>query len=446
MATSVTENLDYRQTSLIAGLYDLVPASKVSSPTSISLGGGETSVWNLPSSISANLPNIQHSFTYTFAAKALIASWLYMTMIPLRSIAMRYGGTTLLNLSEAYIFSNMVAPMAVSFDEFMQNDIGSGTIAFVKSFEGLRRSNGITTTQANFAVRPDNTAADVFYTEFSYILPSSAVNTASPQVRYKYLMGRMFPYTIFSTVEDMWFNNDVSITFTWEALTKVSFEGDSITDPSSNPATQTNVVTFENETLLIPAQRNQEVVKLVRDRFFGAGSKYTVFEPQMQAQTLSGTSQQPSITVSRGAAQRVAAVVSSLYNSTQSSNTALDRSSLGAAKMTSFYTTTNGNRNESTLITVADADNFTYQKDILPRSPYMQSSNILTFNWIWATPYGLRDMWELARSDSFQGFDVSESSFTYNINATVASGTYRWFIFAILQKELNLQDGNITYA
>lgn len=461
MSQVIPENLDFQIKSVKNGYYEIVESSTQATlpgANTLTLGGGAREIWSIsPGAI--NLENIEHEYTFTAVSQAVATAahgylFVLLNVIPLRQIIFSYNNQQLLNLSNAYIYNNMTGNAFMTKDEFLAEDIGSGfTGAAVGTVEFSRKSNSalgasgvLSTSGLNYQTRPGGVANNVAYNEFMYTAPG-ARNAAKPVLAYRWKLSKVFRGTIFSSVkEDFVVNGNCTIELVYEGLDKWTYTANSNQTAVSRAAT-TVACTVGSQKLKVPYQRDPEILDELQKQFNDKGLKYVFDDVLLSSFSLQGTAQNWSFVVPQGVGQSIKMLGFSAYNNSTTSSTALEHSEVDTtAKITSFYTTSNGKRNEAILINLGNHDDFRIMKNRIPDSPIMMSSNIYHYNWVWLMPLGYENCRESIDSDEIQGYDLSQGPYTYSFFSTTANATHMYWVFAIVQKIVLLKPGLVSIS
>lgn len=458
------------------GSYDYIPCTALSTlPTSITTGGGETETWQLPSNIVCNLSDLEYRIQLTGVAAASTAHFIYSNQFPLRRLQITHEGLTLCDISDAATISNLVSFSALNkkklktFDKaYGANGTAVGLHQFARSgistdyYDQLISASSATTTYTAWrtnqttdfmgvlgtgATDPTATAGSniAFPTEIGPDYPTefynpTSVNTSSPQILVRIKLSDAFKGTVLNIKKDIWLPGTLVITFTWEGTTQWVMESDA-TSVWSAVSAATQSVTVGSQQMLVPVQRDANIIDEIKN---STGVKYVFDTPLTKTLTLTGTSQIPVQQLTKGVFARIKMQIFAVYNATRSGSTAfnhrMDEAATQNRKIRSFYTQVNDKRVQSTLVDLANLDDWAMQREAFEDSVIGLSFNTYRKYWIWPELYGLPNFVESIESDEFQGYDSTSNDYSYSVQATTTNRTNLWIMVIIGQRILAYDD------
>lgn len=494
MDPEISKELDYKKFSKSVPSYKLsklVPISGSQSVTVTSAGGQECVFEIPPNAVNLSKSFLQFSFTPA-AAGADYFTWIYKNCLSLIRQVQLYtrSGLFLCDLNEVGNYTNMVWPAEINIEEFKQYDTfsagsgygcmirpnncltfnvltstsitakGANTATVTTALEGVPSLVAFDDTNAavngkisrpNDSVRPNNTASSVSFTEPQYIEVNPTVNDGGLTWNVNFPLGLLFN-TIFSVNKDILFNEVMMMKVVFNSTSKIAFKSKVVasataagpTDPTQNVAAYTGNVAVTNLGLYVAMERNQEIVNTIREKILTGG--FSLMYPAIWCNkaSLTGTSQNVTLRFGRSHGLRLIKNYHSVYDSTESSNTAYNHSNLAAAKVTSFYTMLNNNRLQDQNIACANGDDYLMLSDKL-RGSLIQNSNIYNFNHLWIDDFSN----EPSPSEKIDESNIAKGipldiEVKYDYLATVVNGTYIHYDYSVTQRMLNIGQQGIS--
>lgn len=457
----ISQELDYKKANLIHPTYKL---SKVlplagSQLQVISTTGGQETVFELPAK-AFNLSKSFISFTLTPPASGGgNFNWFYKDCAaPIRQLQLyTRGGIYLADINELANYTNVIWKAEIKQEEFLKYDTyysgldGGGANRFcVGRGVMLRPSNGLAnnTNVPTFAPRPDNSAAELNYTEPQYLEPGDAANTASP-THNVILSFDMLKNTIFSLNKDILPNEVLILRVVWNPSTKIYFFKASGTNPSAGTAAAGNV-TLTNITAFIAVEKNQEIVNQIQNQVLSGG--LNVLIPYVYTQKMNvgvGTAQTVPIRLNRGHGKRLLKIYYAPFNITESASTAYDHNNdalitgnpPAAPKIQTFYTMLNNERLQEFDLNSLNNDDYMLLKDKLKHS-VIQGSGVYGYNWFWLDDFTGSEF-TTDNTNLETGIDLSVEQ-KYELYLTTVNAAYNHYLFAVTQKMLTISPAGIT--
>lgn len=257
--------------------------------------------------------------------------------------------------------------------------------------------------------------------------------------------------TIFSYDKDLYLGEIILMRIIWNASTSIYFTGDSVNNPETAPVAAVGNVSITNLQLYLATERNQTIVNQLRQKVESGTMSVMIPYVHSYKTNLTGNAS-VSLRFNRGHGVRLQKIYHSVFNQTESKNTAYDNSNLTAAtqlpgaKITSFYTMLNNNRLQEFDVVTANYEDFMILKPSL-KSSVIQNSNISAYNWSWIENFienlSPEDRKNLPYNNLRVGLDLTLEQ-KWDIYLTIPGGPYNHHTFAVVQKMLTVGPSGIS--
>ncbi len=442
--SEIKSELDYKKVDVSYPEYRIskILPQNGSQLVTITGGGGQASVFEIPANV-FNLAQSKLSFTMTPAsAGAGVANWLPKDTLSMIQAVQLYtrAGVYLCDLQYANTYSNLVTPIETKLEDFLEYPLGGTTAVESQVSRGLRRSNALgssstKTVASPCALRPDATSARVNYTEKQYCEPGTLA-TADPALSFQIPLDQ-FKQSILACNKDLYVGESLILRITWSAVNRIGFTSTDVTDPSAGAAALANDVAISNLALFLAVEQNQAIKSGLMSK---VSSGFSMMIPYIHGYktNLNGANQNVSLRFNRGHGQRLLKVVHSLYNNTETTNTCYDHDNKADAKVSSYYTSLNNNRNQEFNVDTSAFEDYLLQEKHLKGS-VIQDCEMYQYNWFHM------DNWSPMGSDPFNdkvglSLDVEQK---WDMIATTANAQHNHYSFAICQRELSVSPAGI---
>jgi hypothetical protein len=430
---SVAPQIDYQKLPFSYSNYTLSKITPIegSQSRTISASGGDVLTFDLPPNSAYNLARSYLSFAITPAAGPNPGyNWIPVdTLTSLREIVIQTKG----GLQLAYITNLDVYLKAVLKYDTKLSDLLLGD-EVANSFNGLSRNDSLVAA----AVRYDNTASAINYTEARYLVPGQN-NTATPVIMYDIPLS-IISNTIFSLDKDLLFGETLQIKITMNSANRLGWYSTSQTNPTSG-ATAIASYTITNPFLYLAIEKNETVVNALKMKVMSNEGMNLLFDYVYVNKTAfsPSTQQQLQLRYNRANGLRLKKIYYCLTPGTEATNTTYELSNINGAKVSSFYTMLNNIRRLDYNVSCAsvDLEDWMAMRDKL-RGSCIQSSNVYQYNWVWIESFddGVSpleaDKNEVNRE---QGLDLNVEQ-KYDFVATTANNAHNHYAFSVCQKML----------
>lgn len=418
--------------------------------------GGAESIFTIPTSV-VNLSRSYISFTVTAPASAVgKIAWFFTNVASFWRQVQVYpdGGPYLCDLNYADNYTNIVWPQSSKMEEFLNYELyttqDTAAEGLTKSGPGriLRPSN----TLASDNYRHDGaTGATSNYTEMQYFANrQNAATITSFMVR---LPLSAFKNTILELDKDLYFGRNLKLRFVWNAGTKIAFTSTDASNPTTGTAALAVDIAITNLQLYLAKESNVTISKQIIDIFNKEGME--VLTPYVWGSKLNvGTSESQTINArfSQPHGLRLKKIIYSAYNNTETSSTSYDHTNGSAdlvtsgAKISSFYTTLDGNRLQDFNVNCAQFEDWLLMQNKL-RGSLIQNARVYNYNWFWEDDFSfeasqVKDP-SLDQNNIVSGLDLSQER-AWSIIETTQNAAYNHYVFGITERLIKLHKDGIV--
>lgn len=414
------------------------------------VGGGLDSIFEIP----VRFMNFAQSYLYfTVSLPALAAAtygadkinWFFTDAItPILQIQLyTKAGTYLADLNFVPNYTKVVGKVETPLSEYLSlptmQDSGIAAQS-MGQFLGRNNSLGTSTTRtvvAPFALRFDNTASSVNYTEPKYLEPGSAANTADPNF-VCYIPLSKFKNTIFAYDKTIFLGEIVYIRIVWDNTNRIAYGGTSATNPTTALSAYQSNITLNGLTLYLALDNDQEQNNLILSQVASAGGFQA--EIPIAQKEVPGLSTSHTLTYkfNSGNGRTLEKIYIIPYNITETTNVAYDHDNLaGNGKVRTFYTMLDNNRLQEFDVTAAM---YPYLKD----SP-IQNANVYRHNWFY-----LEDFSNLVNKDGKDsnlsgGLEEKWEFYASSLSDGATPVNYNYYSFAVTKKLLTVTSAGIIF-
>jgi len=271
---------------------------------------------------------------------------------------------------------------------------------------------------------------------------------------------------ILSQNNDLYFGGEVLILrIVWEATNRVAYSvqvANGATNPLAAAATAfANNSNITGMTLYLAVEKNPAIVTSLMNQVSSTGLSLLVDYIYPYKQNVgASTTQSVSIRYNRGHGRKLKKIIASIFNNTETNQTAYDCSNLTqqvinnavapnvvdltiGSKVSNFYSLLNNNRLQEFNLDCTIGDDYKYLKPYL-KDTVIQNWNIYANNWFWMDDFTkLGHCHEKDKNlDDGIPLDVEQKwDIYYTMPAAVA---YNHYIYAITQKMLTINTAGIT--
>lgn len=412
----------------------------------ISATGGNESIFLVPASV-YNLSKSYLSFSLdlaTTAPAAGLAMWSSAVGVPVIRQIQFYSRDNLMlaDLKRCNNWLNTVLPYRTSQKELLAKPLTIGTAATSTGECGAIQACN-RTAATNYKL--DGTAGSVAYLEPKYAFTSAVVHIIhDPTVYYRIPMSE-FKGSLLELNKDVYFGQQMFLRIVWAPYTDVASTADSLTDATSTAAAATIPMQVANLEFELAVENNQAVAGDIK-RQVQDGSGLTLNMPFTHdfQYSLTGTSHSVLVRLNRSHGRKLRRLWLAPYNNTQGVNTRYDHTNVAAAKVSSFYSTTDTMRNQTDANINMSATDFSEYRLIADKleGSCVAESTAYRYNWVWCEDYTDAERFIDSDYDISAGLSLDVER-EYILNATTA-GSIAWYAFAECERSVRISSQGIS--
>lgn len=303
----------------------------------------------------------------------------------------------------------------------------------------------------------DNPSGVVNYTEPSYLAVGAATTA--------YARNRLFPLhgivdTVFAVDKDIYIPTDMYVRFTAGGANQFAFTSTSASYPNAGAAATAVNVTLSNIYLYLAVETNQLIIDSVMSKVLSDGIKlnipYTVAFRNAQA---NGTVANINLQLSSQYGKTLKQIMHTVWNGTESANTALDCANFNGTKIQRYNTFMNSRQLQDsnivcydTVLTGAtDIPLYTNIDDWRENRRFVTGSVILNRGVYAQNWFHLDRFYEdnkgtlIAEENRVDGFDMSKGPALWQLQATTASGAWNHYTFATFNRDVIIDKQGIRF-
>lgn len=439
--SAIAPQLDYSKIPYLHPQYrysKILPNTGLQS-LSVTTAGGQSLIFEIPVK-PINLSRSILSFTATYglpgAGKFTWAKQDALALIQEINFSDRMG-KHLAQITNVAQYSALVNDYETSFADFktMDSEILAGQYFSVSNDE------------ASVNVRHDNTTASVNYDEQLYFR-SGADNGAI--VYTARIPLDMLKNSIFELDKDLLFKDIMIMTITFNPSTYAAFISNAEATVNT-PASFPSAIALSSIQLEVAVDINPQIVQemnMKRDSAEGISFLCPYVYSYKQGFAATTTSQSVSLRYSRIQGARLVKILYAVFGP-ETANTFLEHTNVGAAKITSFYTQLNGQRNEEINMACALGDDYRYMLHKLKGTPVL-NSDIYNYNWCYISSFSGHDdqlsRQHIAQSkwNFEQGISLDEEKKWDMYITSLGTAVQHHYAFAIVQKMVKIDQNGVS--
>lgn len=445
--SEINTELDYQKKPVSYPQYRMnkILPQNGSQNVTITGGGGQQSVFEIPAVV-YNLAKSKLVFTLTpTAAGAGVANWFPKDCISAIQAIQLYtrSGVYLCDVQYANTYTQLVNPIETKLQEFLDYDLGGNATIHDNVCRGLQRSNALgssttSTVASPFAVRYDDSAATVNYTEKQYC-ESGTLNTADPVIHYQLPLEHI-KNSLFGCDKDLYMGESIILRITWAAVNRIGFTTTDVTSPATGAAAMTADIALSNLALFLSVEKNQAIINSLMAK---VSSGFSMAMPYIHGYktNLNGTSQNVSLRFNRGHGQRLVKLYHTLYHNTETANTAYNHDNIGDAKVLSYYTALNNNRIQEFNVDTSEFEDYLIHEQMLKGS-VIQCCDMYQYNWFHCDSWSPDNVGSKDLFNNIVGLSLDVEQ-KWDGTFTTANAQHNHFSFAIVQRELVVSPAGI---
>lgn len=288
--------------------------------------------------------------------------------------------------------------------------------------------------------------ASVNYTEPQYITAGNT-NNASPVINYLIELKDIFN-SIFSCDTNLAFDDEIYLRIVWNSPSKYIFNStnpNNLVDANVEQYAGTSI-TISNLNLYLAMEANQSVVKSVISKKNNGGLSLIIPYLYSYKTPLIGSSQKVSFSLSKEHGKTLCKVFHLVASPIESAISTYDTYNVGGYRLSSFFTSIDGNRLQEINVDCTRLQDWLLMKDKLKGS-VIQSSRMYQMNWFWEDDFSQGKLYH-----ELCGLDLSTSKMwdiqmviPDTLNAAAASKRNN-YTFAVVQKILKIKSNSIELS
>lgn len=448
MSEIIDPQLDYQKRIKSKPSYKftkILPLQNVpSGNTFIDVAGGQQITFQLPV-VAMNLAKSVLHLTVTPAAGTEPFNGIFSDCFPIfRQIQLLNNqGVELCDLQNVQNYTKVVWKAEIPMKEYLNYDTFAGGVG---SGRFLRKNNALGTSVAapDYSFRPTNVAANIHYTENTYLIVGAS-GTATPVLDISIPLG-MLKNTVFDIDKDLYFNEILTLQLTFGSSSKLGYNFTALANPVTG-ATAPTTANVQNIYLMLATERNLDVVNELKS--IVSRGQFNIPIPYVTTirTPLSSTTQNVALTLTRGLGQRLLKIYHSIFGVDETLSEAYYNSQTGTT-LVNFYTQVNDQRLQDFNVVLNNHDDWLIMQKKLEGS-VTQNENIYRYNWFWLDDFSGMDSG--AEKDSTSKLEVNElkgldlsTNIYYQFNATTADDNYAHYDFVITQKMMSVSPAGLV--
>lgn len=356
-------------------------------------------------------------------------------------------------------FTRAVTPYVTKMEDFLSMDSSLGGATSDLSQSGDKGQNffpcnALQDSTAGALLTPSGTrvvaglsvAGDRSYTEPQYIVQGAARNgSAAGDIFINYSIPlSAFHHTVLAQNKDLYFGQSLNLRIHWAPTNVLGFGSSA----AGNFATVENLhdeCKINNIRLYLAVETNNQIKQMLINKVSTQGLSLTVpYVHSYVYNSPSATSSSDQRKFNRGHGQRLLNLYHCVYHNTTTGVYAFDINNLANAKVISFQSQLDNVNMQEIVVTSNQGEDYAMLKDKLKNS-VIQSNDIYKYNRVWIESWrdGKTCEWP-SKDDVADGLDLNTERI-YNINLTTVEAGFRQYMFAVVQRTLNISpDGSVT--
>jgi hypothetical protein len=446
------------------------PSYRVSKVVPISSGQTlsipQSSTANIQFELPAAVLNLAKSKLYFDISVPLVSSaysWIYadpLALIDRIQLSTR-SGTSLIDIQGVNNFSAVVSPIMTSNTELYQRSVGglthagvipitvNGTIATDSQqcpLQGLQIFNGLQSANYRYDdATAASSTAEVAYSEQRYLFGSliSTIQCQSYQLNLD-----LVKHSILAINKDLFFNENIILSITFAPSNKFTWTTTSAFPAGTAILANPTSISVSNLSLYLMIETNAAIIEGLRQKVLSPEG-FSLLCPFVYSQKVNSGTNSSSSSIfqrfNRGHGRSILRTYWSLFNGSETLNTALDRTNVANAKVSSYRSTINNMNIQEFPIDCSRSEEWLLNSDILDGSAVL---SIDQFKYLFTHTDDFTSMRPLyLADDTMECGKALDQEITYGVYCnTVSSGSsYNHYLFTIVQRELKIVAGQIGW-
>ena len=261
---------------------------------------------------------------------------------------------------------------------------------------------------------------------------------------YQLNLGEVFHHTLFSNVQDLYFNENVTFNLTFGSASNFAWQATTATSPVSYVAGLGLSPAVSNLALYVSIQTNPECINLITHKVNSSGLEIVTPYLYLQKYTNGGTSTNLQQRFNRYMGSNLLRTYFSVFSTSAQPNAVLDNNNIGGTRVPTYYSAVNSMRLQEFSPNTIISEDWMLNQSLLNRSSVL-SINQYRYQWCHI------DSWTngnnpICETDDtvIGGLDLTDEK-TYTINATLDGGRLS-YLYAVVQRKLIIKPGMMMFA
>lgn len=370
------------------------------------------------------------------------------------------GGQFLVDVQNANAYGRLVHPYTTKMEDFLQANRGRGSSSSAAAARALGRTNNFFPSDVDASSTPGVSlaangsripAGAALANEANSLNVIDINNYTQAAVNQPIYVSYSIPlsdfaHTLCSMDKVLYFGQSLQMKVRFAGSDKIGFELNEAAADTTAPVALTAACTLSNIRLSLMVETSASVISALVSKVQSGSMQLVVPYVWCFSDTSSGTSASFSrpINISYGA--RLLNVYSGCFNNTNSHAACLDISNRSDAKVVSYQKSLDNNLLSEYIVDTSEGDEYDIVKPLIKGS-VISTKDQYDANRCDITSWreGPTCQWK-EKDGILDGVDLS-SERRYDINATMTSGSYRWYHFFVVQRTLSISgNGQILMA
>ena len=461
---------DYSRKTYVGPSYRVSKIVPISSGqnTTISQASTANVQFEIPNAV-VNLAKSKLYFDITIPVTATNTNFIYadpLSLIDRIQLSTR-SGCSLVDIQGVNNFSSIVTPIMTPNTELTQRSLGGlnkvANVACITvnsatpatdsqqfPIQGIQMSNLLYTDNHRFD-SPDATLAktscsQVSYNEQRYVFRSTSGTVSC----YTYQLNlELLEHSLLSLNKDLYFNENIVLSITFAPASKFTWIGTSNFPAGAGVGACAVSVSVSNLSLYLMVETNTNIIDGLRAKVLSPEG-FSLLCPYVYSQKINTGVNTSSSSIfqrfNRGHGKSILRTYWSLFNGTESQNTALDRSNVKNGKVSQYRSTINNMNIQEFPIDCTRSEDWLINAELLEQSSIL---SIDQYKYLFSHVDDFTSMRPLCFSDDTMECGKSlDQEVTYGVycNTKASAGvSYNHYLFTVVQRELRIAGGQIGW-
>jgi hypothetical protein len=385
------------------------------------------------------------NFSMVLAAPAVKANFLNAnTLTAISRITLYDSATNALwaDISNVNQYASLVVPAATDFTEYSTKNFLAGTVpadttdSRKNTVEDISKCNISTVNDTGDNV--DMAAQNPFFSRRQFYIKAvtvaSSIDVSIPLSAFK--------LSVLASDKLMYCPSNLVLQVYWNSNNNYAFVATAVTDPSDGAASLAAPIELTNISLTLANEGNLAIVSQVINKVMTSGISLPIAYPTVTRQVIStATSHSYQLSLTRGYGNRILAVITAPFHTTNSLNTA----NVHSRSTLSTYNTFLNNvaiKSQSGFDATKSQDFIVGNREYLEGSVIQTIGEYLNGEWVHIDSFFGEKPLKDVNQHEVDGLDVGAQSSTWQIQAnTSGNGTaFNWCSIIIGQKQLSVSN------